>query len=264
MRSAPTTTHKSRGFVAMRPLALCARARAYATHSMARKRADPHELWVSYADPATLRRRLVGVAQQVRGLLTAEPLPELVLPAEPRMRHGFWFMRFAAEAQRRAAREALHGAPFRTECGSLEGTLQLDAGTRPLDLRAMLNVRTAQPDPVDAWLRRTFGAYGELVSVDLPRVANNWDGGLAFVRFADTDEAEAALVALDGTPSVVIGCNLFVDFAEAKGARPLVNLVHGVADDPVADDAIDDDDDMIDDDMIDDLIAEPPPEPPRQ
>ena len=55
---------------------------------------------------------------------------------------------------------------------------------------------------------------------------HNWDGGIAFVRFANPDDADAALEALDGTPSLVTGCNMYVDFAyeERRGGRPLVDL----------------------------------------
>ena len=197
---------------------MAASARLAAAHSLRRSFAssssvvaDPNVLRVSYADPATLRRRLVGVAQQVRSLLDAPP--DLVLPHDERARHGFWFMRFADEKRLTAAQQALHGRPFETDCGSLCGTLQLDGGRRPLHLRAMLNVTPVAPDPVTHWLERTFGAHGALEEVSVPRLRNNWDGGLAFVRFADADEAEAALERLDGTPSLVTGCNLFVDYA---------------------------------------------------
>lgn len=173
---------------------------------------DPSTLWVSYCDPATLRRRLVDVAQQVRALCDTSAPPDLVLPRDERMRHGFWFMRFEDEARLAAARQILHEAPFATDCGSLRGELQLDAAKKPLQLRAMLNVARVEPDPVTSWLERTFGAHGA-VEVSLPRLRNNWDGGMAFVKYAEPDAAEAALERLDGTPSLVTGCNLFVDHA---------------------------------------------------
>lgn len=76
-----------------------------ALSSVSAKRSTPHPdarvLWVSYADPQTVRRRLVGVSQQVRNMLKGReaysgPLPELIFPSEQkRIRHGFWFMQFA-------------------------------------------------------------------------------------------------------------------------------------------------------------------------
>ena len=186
-----------------------------------RMNADEHTLWVNYADTSTLRRQLVGLAQQVRARAGCDPLPEIVLPSSSRVRHGFWFMRFRETTHRAAALASLHGAPFATSCGSLEGTLQLDEGTRELDLRAMLNLPQSKPDPIYAWLRSRFGVHGTITSIELPRVRNNWDTGLAFIRFAEVEAAEAALDALDGTPSPIAGCNMYLDFAVPKPLRVL-------------------------------------------
>lgn len=71
-------------------------------------------LWVSYSDPQTVRRRLVGVAQQVLGLLNDSQtynnqLPELIIPNDARRtRHGFWFMRFSEVDQMMAAQKELN------------------------------------------------------------------------------------------------------------------------------------------------------------
>ena len=116
--------------------------------------APERTLWVSYADEATVRRRLTAVAQQVRALLTAGggDCERLVLPRGERVRHGFWFMRFGSEAEVDAARASLDGQPFVSECGTLRGTLALHAGTRAGDVRAM--VRTAARN----FRRAIFGA----------------------------------------------------------------------------------------------------------
>lgn len=174
--------------------------------------AEESELWISYTDPATLRKRLVGLAQQVRARME-EPRPELVVPHGNRVRHGFWFMRFRAEAEADEARDRLQGTSFESSCGTLRGSLRIDKGTKPLDVRAMLCCETQSPDPIENWLRVRFGEHGTVTSVRLPRLHHNWDGGMAFVRFADGEQAEAALQALDGTPSPIVGCNLFVDYA---------------------------------------------------
>ena len=108
--------------------------------SASRRRHARERTWVSYADEATVRRRLTAVAQQVRALLTAGGGDcELVLPRGERVRHGFWFMRFGSEAEvELAARASLDGQPFVSECGTLRGTLALHAGTRAGDVRAMV------------------------------------------------------------------------------------------------------------------------------
>ena len=181
--------------------------------------ADERELWVSYADPATLRMQLVGIAQQVRESVQSDPLPEIVLPKGECVRHGFWFMRFSGLEHRDAAVAQLSGQPFQTACGSFSGTLQLDHGTRERDAMAMLVLPEEDPDPIEAWLHRRFGAYGTITSIRLPRLLNRWDQGRAFIRFSDPDEADAALEALDGTPSPIVGCNMFCDYKIIKHLR---------------------------------------------
>lgn len=212
-----------RGVAARRGLSSVTEATRYtrATPGHTALVADEHELWVSYADPATLRRQLIGLAQQVRARVESDPRPEIVLPVAARVRHGFWFLRFGDTGHRDSAVAALHGEPFETACGSLSGHLQLDEGTRPLDARVMLNLPRVEPDPVEQWLRRRFSVYGRIASLRLPRLGNGWDQGLAFVRFDDPDEAEAALEALDGTPSPIVGCNMYIDYAIAKPLREL-------------------------------------------
>lgn len=187
--------------------------------------AQESTLWVSYTDPATLRRRLVGVAQQVRAELEKggmAPLPQLVLPAHNRVRHGFWFMKFEQKELMEEARAALHDRPFRTACGSMEGVLQLDVGSKPLNLRTILRLDETPTDRVRSWLGAKFSKHGAVDEVMIPRLACNWDGGIAYVRFESGEEAERALLALDGTPSCVAGCNMFIDYAQA---RPLVQFV---------------------------------------
>jgi len=176
-------------------------------------------LWVSYSDPQTARRRLVGVAQQVREQLAQSPtytapLPELQLPREERLRHGFWFMRFQDVDGLHAAHAELNKQPFRSHCGSLEGVIQTDPGSKPLDLRAIVQLEPRALDAVQQWLASKFGEYGDVTKVRLPRLKCNWDGGLAFVHYRRPEEAYQALRNLDGTPSCVSGCNMFVDFAE--------------------------------------------------
>ena len=119
---------------------------------------------MSYADEATVRRRLTAVAQQVRSLLTAGggDCERLVLPRGERVRHGFWFMRFGSEAEVDAARASLDGQPFVSECGTLRGTLALHAGTRAGDVRAM--VRAAARN----FWRAIFGAQFGGASPPLP------------------------------------------------------------------------------------------------
>lgn len=186
---------------------------------------DTHTLWVSYTDIPTVRRRLVGVAQQVLGLLERSeitPLPELVIPPQ-RERHGFWFMKFPAdqEATLAEAQEELNGQPFRSHCGSIQGVVHVDAGTQPMHLRAMLMLEREGLDAVGDWLRAAFGRHGQIESVTIPRLKCNWDGGMAYVRFAHAEDAQRALEELDGTPSCVPGCNMYVDYARPK---PLVEM----------------------------------------
>ena len=178
--------------------------------------ARSRSLFVSYADPATLRSQLIGIAQQVRAQCSDAP-PQIIMPTN--LRHGYWFLRFRSSEPCERAVATLHGKPFSSACGTLQGHLQLDEGTRPLDLRAMLNLPHKEPEPVERWLRGRFGMHGTIESLEVPRLRNRWDQGLAFVRFADAAAADAALAALDGTPSPISGCNMYIDYATPKPLR---------------------------------------------
>ena len=183
--------------------------------------ADDSSLWVSYMDLATVRKRLVSVAQEVRHQLGKDgmpeaDLPEIRLPQKNRVRHGFWFMEFKREALKLTAMQTLQDRPFSTECGSLSGPLQVDDGSKQNHLRLMLNLDDAHVRRVEEWMEQKFREHGQVVSVQTPTLACNWDPGITFVTFATPEHAEAALEALDGTPSCVPGCNMYVDFAEVK------------------------------------------------
>ena len=61
-------------------------------------------------DVATVRNRLVSVAQEVRFQLEKDgmaPLPGIRIPQEGRVRHGFWFMSFEREALKLSAAQSL-------------------------------------------------------------------------------------------------------------------------------------------------------------
>jgi len=199
-------------------LMLC--SRGYSTRQNKKLRvASSSSLWVSYMDIATVRKRLVSVAQEVRFQLEKdgmEPLPEIRLPQEGRVRHGFWFMAFEREALKLTAAQSLRDRQFATECGSLSGPLHVDDGSKPNHLRLMLLLDGSHIRGVEDWVRTTFGAHGEIVSVQTPTLQCNWDPGYTFVTFAEPEHADAAVSALDGAPGCVPGCNMFVDFAEVK------------------------------------------------
>ena len=182
---------------------------------------DDRVVRVSYADQATIRRRLALVAQDVLGMLDtrtrAGPLPQLSLPAGSRVRHGFWFMKFDREGLRHAARCHLDAQPYASECGTLRGTLRVDNGTSERHLRAMLAVEG--DEGAEAWLTDACNRCGPVESVHIPRLQCNWDPGHAFVRYGSAEHALRALEELDGTPSCVVGCNLHVRMARR---RPLV------------------------------------------
>ena len=183
------------------------------------RRASDRELWVSYADDATIRNRLVTVAQQVLEGVTSEPPPSLVIPE--RVRHGFWFMRFAQTAQRDDALQQLNGQPFTSNCGTLEGTLHVEHGKMESDLRAMLHVEAETVGRMREWVHDRFRKFGAIDDVRMPRGRSNWDSGMAWVRFQRYEDAEQALEALDGTAGPLHGCNMFIDFAVE---RKLVDL----------------------------------------
>lgn len=190
--------------------------------------ASDRALYVSYMDTATVRRRLVSVAQQVRARLESdgmEPPPELNFPLGQRVRHGFWFMRFQREALALIATQTLQRQPFEAEIahgggerGTMAGSLQLDFGSRPTDLRVMLNLDGSEVREHEAWLRSAFGSHGEVKAIATPTLRCNWNPGYSFVTFAAPEQAEAALLALDGTPSCVPGCSIEADYAELKEA----------------------------------------------
>lgn len=216
--------------------------------------ASDRALFVSYMDTATVRSRLVSVAQQVRAKLEndgMEPPPELNFPLGQRVRHGFWFMSFQREALALTATQTLQSQPFvaeiehgRGERGAMSGTLQLDLGSRPTELRAMLNLDASEVREHEQWLRGAFGGHGEVEAIATPTLQCNWNPGYTFVTFAAPEHAEAALLALNGTPSCVAGCNIEADFAELKEAGEdfsfrerrgfVVEGKHGLPVDPAA------------------------------
>ena len=191
--------------------------------------ANDRQLWVSYTDPAILRRRLIGLAQQVceqcvEPLIDEAVLPSLIVPKNPEtQRKGFWFMRFEELAHADQVQKELLDKPFTSYCGSMEGKLHVAAGIKPGDLRFMLDSPVLDPDPVVEWLRARFSVHGDIESIQRPPSKCNWDGGLAFITFATADDAEEALEALDGTPSLTPGCNMFIDYALVK-QRPLYEI----------------------------------------
>ena len=54
------------------------------------------------------------------------------------------------------------------ERGAMSGTLQLDLGSRPTDLRAMLNLDGSEVREHEAWLRNAFGGHGEVEAIATP------------------------------------------------------------------------------------------------
>jgi hypothetical protein len=206
------------------PPVLCCRASTaagggYSRQTKKARVGSSTSLWVSYMDVATVRKRLVSVAQEVRFQLEKdgmEPLPDIRIPQEGRVRHGFWFMAVEREALKLSAAQSLRDRAFATECGSLSGPLHVDDGSKPNHLRLMLLLDGSHIRGVEDWVRTTFGAHGEIVSVATPTLQCNWDPGYCFVTFAEPLHAEAAVSALDGAPGCVPGCNMFVDFAEVK------------------------------------------------
>ena len=95
----------------------------------------------------------------------------------------------------------------------------------------MLCLPKSDTDEIRNWLRRRFAPHGTITSLTLPRLPNEWDQGLAFIRFSHPDEADTALEALDGTPSPIAGCNMFLDYKVVKPLREIapnpVDLGHG-------------------------------------
>ena len=188
--------------------------------------ASDRSLCVQHMDTATVRWRLLTVAQQVLDLLEANNFVEpanLVVPKSERVRHGHWFMHFESEAVALEARHVLDGVPFeatiehgRGRSAGLAGTLQLDPSQRPDGLRVVLNLDSSEVREHEEWLRGTCGAHGDVEAVVTPLARCQWNPGFAYVTFAAPEHAEAAKRALDGTPSCVPGCDLEMDFAEVK------------------------------------------------
>ena len=108
-------------------------ARLLARRGLCASAAQHHTLWVGYADNATMRQRLVRLAQSVRSRVPTEPAPDIVLPTGSRVRQGFFFLRFDEAEHRAATIAALHGQPFELADGSLTGQLHVDEGARPCD-----------------------------------------------------------------------------------------------------------------------------------
>ena len=167
------------------PPVLCCRASTaagggYSRQTKKARVGSSTSLWVSYMDVATVRKRLVSVAQEVRFQLEKdgmEPLPDIRIPQEGRVRHGFWFMAFEREALKLSAAQSLRDRAFATECGSLSGPLHVDDGSKPNHLRLMLLLDGSHIRGVEDWVRTTFGAHGEIVSVATPTLQCNWDPG---------------------------------------------------------------------------------------
>ena len=188
---------------------------------------DDRDLWVSYTDAATQRRRLVLVAQQVRELLPESQAPDIILPLrEMALRKGFWHMRFESSEHAEHAVRSLNGKPFVSACRSIQGELHMERGrARGTDVWASVNQPAQDPDPVHAWIHASFSPYGTITSLRLPRLVCNWDQGFGFVRFERAEEAEEALEALDGVAGPIPGCRLFVDYSRGcphGSGKPLV------------------------------------------
>ena len=225
------TSHKFRNIGARR--LLLAHNRNFSSHGgrgdrLVAPKYDDRQLWVSFADPATMRRRLVGVAQQVREQIDLAPehLPDLRFPnEEKRIRQGFWFMRFMKEQARTSATQQLNDKEFESACGTLRGRLKCTPGKWHQDVCMHLTIPRSDPDPVVEWLRATFNPYGRLACVRTPRLQNNWDQGFGFVEFDAPEDADAAVQALDGTMGPIPGCRMYVDFATLSKGEPLAAML---------------------------------------
>jgi len=182
-------------------------------------------LAVVYADAATMRSRLVHVAQHARALLrtgsyagggdaVGHALPTLALPRRPR--YGFWHMGFESEEAYAAAAEVLRGHPFTSDCGSFGGRLVFEREASAFDgvaavATCSLATGTGRLEDAEAFLDERFGSYGRLVSMHVPRLGRgNWDSGVGTVSLPDRESALRALLELDGTPSFVSGDNISV------------------------------------------------------
>ena len=112
---------------------------------------------VIYADAATMRSRLVRVAQHARALLGTEAyagggdtlghaLPTLALPRRPR--YGFWHMGFESEEAYAVAAEVLRGQPFTSDCGSFSGRLVIEREASEFDGVAAVRPSHVQELPI--------------------------------------------------------------------------------------------------------------------
>jgi hypothetical protein len=227
------TTSRTAGRTIVARRLLLAQHRNFSSHGgrgdrLVAPKYDDRQLWVSFADPATMRRRLVGVAQQVREQIDLAPehLPDLRFPnEEKRIRQGFWFMRFMKEQARTSATQQLHDKEFESACGTLRGRLRCTPGKWHQDVCMHLTIPRSDPDPVVEWLRATFNPYGRLACVRTPRLQNNWDQGFGFVEFDAPEDADAAVQALDGTMGPIPGCRMYVDFATLSKGEPLAAML---------------------------------------
>ena len=212
-------------------LSLLPRGRRYSgTTRSGRLHASPVELWISYTDPALVRRRLTKLAQQVMAEHVDEAVQlSLQIPRGERVRDGYWFMRFEDESTALHVKQTIDGQPFETSCGTLHGVLQADIGLEAKHVRCMLNIPVQDPDPVAEWLRARFAVHGAVERVQLHRRRCNWDGGMGFILFQTPEDAEQALEALDGTPGPTPGCNMYLDY---KVERPLYEVRPTPNDDP--------------------------------
>eukprot|EP00967_Tisochrysis_lutea_P105808 scaffold161619_cov36-Tisochrysis_lutea.AAC.1 len=175
---------------------------------------------VVYADSATVRSRLVRLAQGVRARLACErdfgesghPLPTLALPRCARF--GFWHMGFASEEAYVAAETVLQGRPFSSDCGSLNGQLVFHREVAEFESVVATATCSLMLDPtsLDAakgWLTQRFATYGTVVNADVPQLGrSNWDPGIGTVTLSDAVSAEQAIECVDGTPSFIMGDNI--------------------------------------------------------
>lgn len=194
------------------------------------------EVCVIYSDLATVRSRLVSVAQQVRALLATEHaagatggapgappgLPQLALPRSPR--YGFWHMGFESEDAYVSARAVLRGRPFTSSCGFYSGTLVFEREAVAFDAVATtaccsLTATSAALDEAERWLAHRCAEFGLVDSARVPRLLSGWDAGVGTVTFEDADAAALAAASLDGTASFVPGDNLSA-FAHAPYVAP--------------------------------------------
>ncbi|CAF2211691.1 unnamed protein product, partial [Brassica napus] len=87
------------------------------------------------------------------------------------------------------------------------------------DLSATLFVRNLSHDCRQKDLRRSFGQFGPLKDINLPRdYYSGYPRGFGFVEFEDRDDAAEAKYQMDG--NLLLGRELSVVFAEDKRKKP--------------------------------------------